>query len=142
MAEELSINFFGYWGEEKSEFVPADSGIFCVYESTHHEESDIIETHRLLYIGEAPNIREAINEKGKIDEWKSHIDKDKELCFSCGLAKPDDIRVRIQAAFAYRLKPPLNEKYKDSFPFPPTRMLSNGAVNKLIIDFTLGEEDS
>jgi hypothetical protein len=140
MIEELNINFFGYWREEKNELVPADGGVYCVYESTHHEESDAVETHRVLYIGEAPNVREAINEEGRIDEWKSHIDKNNELCFSYGPTKPDDIRVRIMAAFVYRLKPPLNEKYKDSFPFPPTRMLSNGAVNQLIIDFTLGED--
>lgn len=140
MIEELNTNFYGYWREENSGMVPPDSGVYCVYESTHHEESDIVETHRVLYIGEAPNMREAINEKGRIEEWKSHIDKDNELCFSCGLAKPDDIRLRIMAAFVYRLKPPLNEKYKDSFPFPPTRMISNGAVNSLIIDFTLDED--
>ena len=139
MAEEFNVQFYGFWREEMKEYTPPQPGIYCVYECTHDEEEDKLDLHRLLYIGESDDMRKAINDSQKINEWKKSLEKGDQLCFSAGIAKPEEVRKRMHAAYVFRMKPPLNEQPRGPFPFPSTRVIAGGAVEKLIFDFTIEE---
>ena len=137
MAElELYVEFYGYWRESKKELIPSHSGVYCVYECSYNPDNDSVIINRLIYIGKAENVRERISNHEKWGEWRQNIGDGKELCFSSGSVEPD-IRERIQAAFVFQNKPPLNDEYKNSFPFDQTTITARGSVELHITDFSV-----
>lgn len=137
MAElEFYVEFYGHWRESKKELIPFHSGVFCVYDCSYHPDSDRVKIDRLIYIGEAKNVREGISNHEKWDEWKQNIGDGKELCFSFGAADKS-FRERVHAAFVFQNKPPLNDKYRNSFPFDKTTITARGGVELLITDFSV-----
>lgn len=137
MAEKtISIEFDGYWRDEKSGSIPARSGIYCVYECTHNVKKKTVSLHKLIYIGEAENVRSRIADHEKKARWLKHVRRDNELCFSFGGVSGSD-RERGEAAMIFKHKPPENTEYVDSFPFDKTTMSLSGKTSLLTTNFTV-----
>ena len=117
MAEKtIKIKFEGYWRDEKKSRVPAQSGVYCVYECRYNQTEDTVSLITLIYIGEADNVRERIANHEKYQDWLKHVRNGNELCFSFGPIISAD-RERTEAAMIFKHKPPENEEYMYSFPF-------------------------
>jgi hypothetical protein len=140
MAEKtISIEFRGYWlDEDGSSGIPAESGVYCVYECTHHEGENKVSLHELIYIGEADNVQERVAEHEKRPDWLNHLEEGNELCFSSGGVDSTD-RERAEAALIFEHKPPENEEYVDSFPFGKTAMSLSGKTALLNESFNVGD---
>jgi len=138
LMDEMAFNvvFDGYWREERIDGIPSSSGIYCVYECSYNCAEKTVSIHRLLYIGEADNVRERIKNHEKRELWKRHIRYGNELCFSFGGMKAE-YRKRVEAAFIFKHRPPLNDEYMDSFPFDATTINVIGETEKLHSKFTV-----
>ena len=138
MAEKtISINFDGYWRDEKKSGIPETSGIYCVYECTYNvQEKTIKKIHKLIYVGESDNANDRIAKHEKYKDWIKHVRQNNELCFSFGGVGSAD-RARAEVAIIFKHKPPENTEYKYSFPFDKTTMLLSGETKRLHTNFTV-----
>jgi len=135
-AKTISIKFKGYWRDEDKSGVPAQSGVYCVYECKYNKNNDSVSLLKLIYIGEADNVQERIANHEKYQDWLKHVRFGNELCFSFGPVLSTD-RERAEAAMIFKHKPPENEEYKYSFPFDQTTISLSGEIALLEIYFTV-----
>lgn len=133
----FNIEFNGYWREKDINGISSRSGVYCVYESAYNVNKDTVRIHRLIYIGEADDVNERIVDHEKWDKWKRYIRQGNELCFSFAYVESSD-RDRVEAALIFKHKSPVNDEYKDSFPFDKTRISSTGKTAFLSTHFTVG----
>ena len=125
MAKTISLKFDGYWREVKKGGVPARSGIYLVYVCRYNEPQSTVTLDKLIYIGEAGDVRDRIANHERWPEWRRHVPKGSQVCFSfAGVTSPD--RERAEAALIYCHKPPCNDEYTDSFPFEDTTVEPTG----------------
>jgi len=62
MAEKtIKIDFDGYWRDENKGSIPAQSGVYCVYECTRNVKEKNITIHKLIYIGESDDVKNRIS---------------------------------------------------------------------------------
>jgi len=135
-AKTISIKFKGYWRDKDKSGVPAQSGVYCVYECKYNKNNDSVSLLKLIYIGEADNVQERIANHEKYQDWLKHVRFGNELCFSFGPILSTD-RERAEAAMIFKHKPPENEEYKYSFPFEQTTISLSGEIALLKIYFTV-----
>lgn len=139
MEQTFNVTFDGYWREKNKLGIPAKSGVYCVYECTYQPESGKVTLLNLLYIGESANVQGRIQNHEKLPDWKKHVRPGNELCYSFG-GVADAHRVRVEAAFINKHKPPVNTEYVDHFPFDTTRTIvdaNSKAAALLHRDFTV-----
>lgn len=137
MAEKtFEVEFDGYWREQDIEGIPNGSGAYCVYECTYNKDKDAVSIHKLIYIGEAADVRDRIQNHEKWHDWKKHVREDNELCFSYGHVE-SEYRERVEAALVFRHKPPENTEYTDTFPFDKTTIILSGKTKLLNTYFTV-----
>jgi hypothetical protein len=125
MTKKISMSFDGYWRETSRNGIPAESGVYLVYVCRYNMIQDTVTLNKLIYIGEAANVRERIIKHEKWSEWRQYIPKGSEICFSFAHINSPD-RERAEAALIYYYKPPCNDEYIYSFPFPDTTVESSG----------------
>lgn len=137
MAEQTySIEFDGYWRDPNKAGIPAQSGIYCVYECTRNIAEKTVAIHKLIYIGEADDVCDRLANHEKHPRWLRHVRAGNDLCFSFGGVEAQ-IRARCEAAMIFKHKPPENTEYVDSFPFDRTSMELTGYVKLLTPAFTV-----
>jgi excinuclease UvrABC nuclease subunit len=137
MAEKsYDLTFEGYWRDQSTGAVPAESGVYCVYECTYDEGKDTVSLHELIYIGEAGNVNTRIATHEKRPHWEKHVKPGNELCFSFAGVREGD-REEVEAALIFRHKPPENDEYKDFFPYEKTSMSLSGRVALLATHFSV-----
>jgi len=125
MAKIISLNFDGYWREVNKGGIPEKSGIYLVYVGRYNELTDKVILDKLIYIGEAEDVRNRITYHEKWPDWRRYVPKGSEICFSfAGVTNPD--RERAEAALIYYHKPPCNDEYINAFPFEDTTVESTG----------------
>ena len=137
MAEKtISLEFDGYWLDTDKSVIPAEPGIYCVYECRYSADKDTVSLHALIYIGEAVDARDRINNHEKYQDWLNHVRTGNELCYSFGPIGSTD-RERVEAALIFKHKPPENAEYKNSFPFDRTTISLSGKTALLHTFFTV-----
>lgn len=134
--KNLSLTFSGYWREPNRGGVPAASGVYCVYTATHNEAANTVTLHKLVYIGEAGDVRQRLANHERRGDWARHLGRGQVLCFSFAPVAAAD-RAQCEAALINRHKPPENTEYVDSFPFDPTTITVAGKTNLLQSGFTV-----
>ena len=139
MAEKtIAIEFDGYWRDENKGGLPAKSGIYCVYECTHNVAEKTVSIHKLIYIGEAEDVKGRVADHEKRRDWLKHVQRGNELCFSFGGVGATD-RARAEAAMIFKHKPPENDQYVNSFPFDKTIVSLSGQTTLLNTSFTVNK---
>ena len=143
MAEKsYTVEFTGYRLEKGWEGLPAISGVYCIYACRYDPNEDTVSITRLLYIGEAGNVRRRVPEEPETrrDVWAKQLRRGEELCVSrAGIRSVD--RKRVEAALIYRHKPPCNIEYVDYFPFDKTTVTTSGRNAELSNKFTVERAD-
>ncbi|MCK4643366.1 GIY-YIG nuclease family protein [bacterium] len=133
----ITINFDGYWRDVNKNSIPNKSGIYCVYECTHNRDKENITIHKLIYIGEAGKVRDRILGHEKREKWLQYVGKGNVLCFSFGDIDNEADRERAEAAVINKEKPPVNEEYKNNFPFDSTTIKLTGEITLLHNNYTV-----
>jgi len=132
--ETININIEGYWRDKNRTGIPSHPGIFLVYESMYNLINDNVKLFKLIYVGEATNLRERLSNHPLYEVWKEHLKDGDELCYSIAHV-PDNLRERIKAAFIVDRNPIANTTYKHDFPFPPTNIICFGKTALLQTNF-------
>jgi excinuclease UvrABC nuclease subunit len=136
--KSFNINIEGYWRDKNKEGVPIQSGVYFVYEANYNKVEDTVTLLRLIYIGEANDVRLCIKTHTKYSEWLYNIKYGNELCFSTGYLEETQ-RKRVEAAYIFKHKPPLNVEFTKLFPFEQTTIISTGKTALLDINFTINQ---
>ena len=137
-AQSFTIDFNGYWREEKKSFIPSESGIYCVYSCTYNETDRKVSLLKLIYVGESENVNRRIANHERLSDWKKYLSKGEQLCYSFGKVD-SDYRGRCEAAIIFKHKPPENTEYVNAFPFDQTTMSLTGKTAELQASFTVNK---
>ncbi|MDE0101572.1 MAG: GIY-YIG nuclease family protein [Bryobacterales bacterium] len=135
MEKSYSLNFYGYFVDSVG--LPANSGIYCVYACVHNAAAQTVDLRRLLYIGEAANVRSRVDGHERRKIWELELQRGEVLCYSSALIRPESDRQRAEAAMIHQHKPPWNVEYVDSFPFGTTTVSTDGRNALLSPYFTV-----
>ena len=135
-AQTFNVDIQGYWRDQNKSGIPSHSGVYFVYVASYNQQTDKLTLNRLIYIGESDNVNKRIQNHEKYDEWKRYLSSGTELCFSTGQVDGDN-RFRVEAAYIFKHKPPVNTEYVDSFPFDQTTVVSTGRTALLNTNFTV-----
>ena len=133
--------FKGYWRYKNRGGVPKTSGVYCVYEGTYNSNNDTVSLGRLLYIGQAKNMNERLENHEKLSAWKKYLKSGEEIIFSCTELETSDLD-RFEAAMIYEHKPPVNEEYVNNFPYDSTTVYTSGRNALLKEHFTVYKTSS
>lgn len=125
-AKSYSLTFDGYWRAPNASGLPAKSGVYCVYACTYDTRMKTVSLRKLLYIGEAANVRERVSGHERWQDWERALQYGEILCFSAALIAPKSDRQRAEAAMIYHHKPPCNVEYVHSFPYEQTTISTSG----------------
>lgn len=112
--EEYNIKFNGYWIEGKISGIPTTSGIYLVYRCVHTEGSVILK--EIIYIGQAKNLHDRINNHDKKDLFKKECEKGETVCYSVAEVAPESLDI-VENALIFAQKPKLNAEDKEQFRF-------------------------
>ena len=141
MNKTFNQEFEGYWRYVKRDSMPKASGIYCVYRGTYNSTKNTVSLEQLLYIGQAKNINERLQNHEKLAKWEKYLKSGEEIIFSCtelGLSDLD----RFEAAMIYKHKPPVNEEYVNNFPYDTTTVYTSGDNALLETYFTVYKTNS
>ena len=134
MAKTIILNFKGYWID--SAYVPPKAGIYLVYVGKYNKEKDKVTLRKLIYIGEAEDVRDRLSKHEKLSEWQKHVYEGERLLFSMAeVVNPD--RERAECALIYYHKPPCNDdECVVTFPYEDTTVKSVGRCKFITTKFT------
>ena len=127
-----SLTYDGYWLEAGVQSIPDRTGVYSVYACRHNAAANTVAIRKLIYIGEAQNVRNRVSRHEKTPAWRRHLAAGEELCFN--FAPIVTGRARVEAALIHHHKPPENTEYVDSFPFEETTV-GTGGQNELLANF-------
>jgi excinuclease UvrABC nuclease subunit len=136
-AKNYLLNFDGYWREVHKDGLPAQSGIYAVYAATYDAIANTVSLRRLLYIGEADNVRSRVATHERRPDWQRKLSPGEILCYSAALISPTADRQRAEAAMINHHKPPCNVEYVNEFPFETTGITTSGKNALMTVAFTV-----
>ncbi|MBS4065294.1 MAG: hypothetical protein KGZ74_12080 [Chitinophagaceae bacterium] len=135
-AETFNVDIKGYWRDRNKADIPRHSGVYFVYTGTYDSIKNTVDLKRLIYIGEAENVNDRIQNHEKYSIWLRYLQNGEELVFSTGEVAAIS-RARVEAAYIFKHKPPANTEYLNSFPFDQTTIVSSGKTKFLNTHFTV-----
>lgn len=120
------LTFDGYWRAPHIAGLPAASGVYGVYAGAYTTYTNTVNLRRLVYIGEAGNVRDRIAGHERWTDWAGYLLAGEELCFSAALIAPAGACQRAEAAMIHHHKPPCNVECVNAFPYDETTILTAG----------------
>lgn len=115
--KNFSLNFKGYWREEKIAYIPEFLGVYLVYRCTFNQLGKTVSLKELIYIGRANNVNRRIAEHSSNRDFRNELSSGEELCFSVAEVSKSDLNL-VENALIFAQQPRLNEQGKQSFGFP------------------------
>lgn len=136
MKQTFNLTIDGYWREENISGIPSHSGVYFVYTCTYNKSERTVSLQKLIYIGESGDVNDRLASHEKWPDWRKYLGDGEEICIStCPV--PSASRNRVEAAYIFKHKPPVNTDYKNSFPFDETTINSSGKTRLLYTHFTV-----
>lgn len=135
MDDTFKITIEGLWREGARDTYPQYPGIFFVFEAK--KDGRKLVPLKLVYVGAAGNVREGILSFMEQFNFPRYIRLENTVCFLTAQLNGQMEAQRILGAYIYAHKPPANDQYKYTFPFPDTRILSEGVTCFLKDDFRI-----
>ena len=117
------LNFEGSWSDRIKHELPDYSGVYLVYRGVL--ERGIYTCHEILYIGQADNIRKRHANHEKLNAFLRELQPNEELFYSCAHVAKNDLD-RVENVLVFDTQPRLNDKLKETFPYPMTMIVSEG----------------
>lgn len=137
MAEKTYNQVFdGYWRYVNRGNMPEKSGIYCVYAGTYNQDAKTVSLNRLLYIGQASNIHDRLQDHECYPKWNAKLKNNEIIIFSCTLLGESDLD-RFEAAMIYKHKPPVNDLCVNYFRHDTTNVNLSGKIALLVPKFTV-----
>lgn len=131
-----SLKFDGSWIDKNRHYIPNYSGVYLVYRGIHNAAAQTLNCNEILYIGQAKDVRQRLSNHEKRAAFINELQTGEILFYSCAKVPLEDLD-RVENALIYKMKPRINDKLKEEFLYPITRIVSEGACALLNKDFTL-----
>lgn len=140
MNKTISLTYQGYWREPNFKSAPQYSGVYTFIECRYNPVSDSVTLVKILYIGQADNIRYRVLNHDKLTEMRKSLSYGNQLCIHCAPIEnytysPD--KNRAEAALIYKHQPPFNDRLKDRFAYDATTISNSGRYSLLVQNFTV-----
>lgn len=135
--KSYALEFDGYWRQPNVGSLPGKSGIYGVYACIHDSAQGTVSLQRLLYIGEAANVRDRVMNHDRWQDWKRKLKVGETICVNAAPISPDADRQRAEAAMIFKHKPACNTDYVDTFPFDTTSITTSGKNALMQAAFTV-----
>ncbi len=133
----FKLDFEGYYIDMNA--LPTYGGIYLVYKGSYNPQTNIVDLDELIYIGEAENIRKrhtnGHEHQDFFDNEVENLENGRVIYATAEIASETD-RKRVENALIYHHDPEYNTDGIDSFHYPTTRVISEGAIEYLDDDFT------
>lgn len=123
--DTYQVFFRGYRRQENIGTLPSYSGIYMVYTCSYNEKTQTVLLMKLIYIGQAQNINERINNHEKKEEFEKELSDGQQLCYSYAEIEESDLNI-VENALIFAQKPPLNTQYTRSFNYPASHFIIEG----------------
>ena len=132
------LQFDGSWPDSLRDQLPEYCGIYLVYRGILSRGN--LYCHEIIYIGQADNIRNRHIKHEKYSQFLSECRSNEILFYSCAPVKKADLNC-VENALIYKMRPKLNDKQINSFPYDTTSIVSSGQCAMLISEFTVERKD-
>ena len=133
-----NLTFDGSWGDDVRDQLPKYSGVYLVYRGVYERGS--FTCREIIYIGQAENIRERHKNHEKRDLFLAKRRANEVIFYSCAPVATYDLD-REENALVYEMRPILNDKLTESFPYPETIIESDGQCALLHKKITMDRKD-
>ena len=142
VTKAYTLGFDGYWREPNVSGLLAKSGVYCVYACVHSSAEKTVSVRRLLYIGEAADVRDRVQTHDQWSKWRNQLKAGEVLCVSAAVIAGESDRQRAEAAMIFKHKPPCNIEYVDAFPFDTTTVTTSGKNALMHASFVVQRTES
>ncbi len=106
--------FKGYWIEDNISDITNASGIYLVYRCIHYVARKEVSLKEILYIGQATNLNERINNHDQKELFINACHVGETLCYSVAEVEENNLDV-VENALIFAQKPRLNTNLKYSY---------------------------
>ncbi len=115
--KNYTLNFKGYWRDEKKEHIPHVVGVYLVYRCVYNKQIQTVSLREILYIGKSVNVNKRIAEHSAAADFESERMPGEEICYSVAEVNRADLNI-VESALIFAQQPKLNEQGKESFGYP------------------------
>lgn len=112
--KQYNVIFKGYRRDCNKATLPTYSGIYMVYRCTYHSDTEKVSLKEIIYIGQAKNLNERLNNHEKHSDFQNLCKPGEELCYAYANVEEEDLDV-VENALVFAQKPPLNTDLKASY---------------------------
>lgn len=112
--KHFDIYFKGYRRDINKETLPTYSGVYCVYRCIFNQESSTVSLRELIYIGQAENLNERLNNHNRYDDFVRQCQQNEELCYSYAQVPLEDLD-EVENALIFMQQPQLNGRLLDDY---------------------------
>lgn len=130
MMKQYNVIFKGYRRDCNKATFPTYSGIYMVYRCTYHSDTEKVSLKEIIYIGQAKNLNERLNNHEKYSDFQNQCKTEEELCYAYAKVDEKDLDV-VENAIVFAQKPPLNTDLKDSYNHDSAGFLVEGNCSLL-----------
>ena len=130
----FTVDIQGFWRDLNRRALPVTPGVYFVYEAAYNQKFDSMILRRLIYIGEADNIKESIINTTKYNSWLNHVRYGNELCYAVAYINATD-RSRVKAAFVNKHNPIVQDEKSQVINYEETIIKTNGEEALLSSEF-------
>jgi len=139
--EKICLEFVGFFGKKEFDLIPSKQGIYGVYSGTLLPDKTTMD-RQLFYIGQSNDLRTRISSHD-LDQWADEKRKKfHEIFFNYAFVSSSELCKRAEAAMIHEHQTTANDKYKNSFPFPDTKIVTSGDNDCMNRDFIVRHKPS
>lgn len=120
------ITFKGYRRDCNKSGLPHYSGIYIVYRCRYIPETDKVQLSKIIYIGQAEDINERLNNHEKYNDFLAECAAREEICYAYANVAVEELDI-IENALIFAQKPELNTQLVDSFNHEASSFTIDGA---------------
>ena len=119
------LNFQGYWRHVNRGGLPAISGVYVVYRCRYNQTTDKVSLIEIIYIGQAENIKERLQEHDKFQSFQNELGNGEELCYTCAQVEVNALDL-VENALIVAQKPRLNVQQVNTYNHQPAHIKIDG----------------
>ena len=136
MITVYNIHFNGSISDKDRAYLPEYGGVYLVYRGIWSEKDKLFYCHEIIYIGKADNIKQRHIFHERRNDFLAAC-RPGEVVFYSFAEVPSLFVNQVEAALIYHTRPALNDYGKDSFPYSPIHVVSDGACALLDLDIVV-----
>lgn len=123
--KHYDITFKGYRRDCYKDGLPHYSGIYMVYRSKYVRETDKVRLSEIIYIGQAEDLHDRINNHEKYDDFLSKCLDGEEVCYAYANVPISELDI-VENALVFAQKPILNTQLVDNYKYESASFTIDG----------------